>query len=119
MAVSVPIPVSVPLGTSQGWFTSSLPIGVPTTVFSYTVPPGNGYAIFKASLSGMANGLAQLQVNGTAIDYLQIVWTTRADERIFPTGHIVAPGGLITVLVTNMGEQSENFFGSVQGSMAP
>lgn len=124
-ANSEPVPITIiattdpqlVTGETKPFSASAVAVASETTIFTFTVPVSNGFAISGWNISGRANALFRIKVAGTAIDFGQIVWTQRTVNLIFQAGHKVAAGDTITVTVFNQGEASADFFGSVNGRL--
>lgn len=97
----------------ESWLASSVPVGIETTVFTKLL--ADDFGILKVNYSGRADAVFRLKVDGTTIDYGQIIWTHRADEHLFPNGALVASSSTITITVFSYGELSADFFGSIHG----
>jgi hypothetical protein len=92
-----------------------VPVGVETTIFTKVIPSTGRYGILKANYSGRGPALFRLKIDGTTIDYGQIVWTERTDENLFPNGNLVSPSSTITITVFSYDLVPADFFGSISG----
>jgi len=104
-------------GFCQPWTGSGLAVSVETTVFTYAVPAGKVFFVDKVSLIGRADCISKYKVDAVTKDFLQIEWTKRSDQRIYPFGDRIEAGSTVTITVENLGEASADYFGNVHGRL--
>lgn len=102
-------------GDSEAWTALAFLAGSESIVFTKIIPPGGGFVLASTSLIGRGDGFAKVIVDGVQKDYMQIVWTHRADQRQFGTGILVPGGGKIEISLKSFAENACDFFGSING----